>query len=50
MTLKKEEYQSKISSHWAVKNKLHWPLDVAFIEDTSRKRAENAAQNYSILL
>lgn len=44
------EFQSKIRSHWAVENKLHWTLDVAFSEDTSRKRTGNAAQNYSILL
>jgi predicted transposase YbfD/YdcC len=44
------EFQSKIRSHWAIENKLHWTLDVAFSEDASRKRAGNAAQNYSILL
>jgi predicted transposase YbfD/YdcC len=44
------DFQTKIRSHWAVENKLHWTLDVAFAEDTSRKRAGNAAQNYSILL
>ncbi len=43
-------FQSAIRSHWAVENKLHWTLDVTFSEDTSRKRAGNAAQNYSILL
>jgi predicted transposase YbfD/YdcC len=43
-------FQSAIRSHWAIENKLHWTLDVAFSEDTSRKRAGNAAQNYSILL
>ena len=45
-----DEFQSKIRSHWAIENKLHWSLDVAFSEDASRKRAGNAAQNYSILL
>ena len=43
-------FQSAIRSHWAVENKLHWTLDVAFSEDASRKRAGNAAQNYSVLL
>ncbi len=43
-------FQSKVHSHWAVENKLHWTLDVAFSEDASRKRARNATQNYSILL
>lgn len=45
-----KEFQSKIRSHWAIENKLHWTLDVAFSEDASRKRAGNAAQNYSTLL
>ena len=33
-----------------MENKLHWILDVAFSEDASRKRNDNAAQNYSIIL
>ena len=44
------EFQKSIRSHWAIENKLHWTLDVAFSEDSSRKRNQNAAQNYSILL
>jgi predicted transposase YbfD/YdcC len=38
-----------IRQHWSIENKLHWVLDVGFGEDLSRKRAGNAAQNYSIL-
>lgn len=45
-----KEFQSKVRSHWAIENKLHWTLDVAFSEDASRKRAGNASQNYSTLL
>ncbi len=45
-----EKFQTDIRSHWAVENKLHWVLDVAFSEDASRKRAGNSAQNYSVLL
>jgi len=33
--------------HWAVENNLHWQLDVTFNEDKQRKRAGNAAQNFS---
>ncbi len=44
------DYQRNIRSHWGVENKLHWILDVAFSEDASRKRKNNAAQNFSILL
>ncbi len=43
-------FQSAIRSHWGIENKLHWILDVDFSEDSSRKRAGNAAQNYSLLL
>lgn len=39
-----------VRSHWAVENKLHWILDVQFGEDQSRKRNQNAAQNYSIIM
>jgi len=38
-----------IRLHWSIENKLHWVLDVAFAEDASRKRAGNAAQNFSVL-
>ena len=44
------EFQYKIPSHWAVENKLHCTLDIAFCEDTYRIRAGNANQNYSGLL
>ncbi|TXD49021.1 MULTISPECIES: ISAs1 family transposase [unclassified Polaribacter] len=44
------EFQFKIRSHWAAENKLDWTLGVAFCEDAFRKRAGNAAQNYSGLL
>lgn len=38
-----------IRSHWGIENKLHWVLDVAFLEDKNRKRAGNAAHNASLL-
>ena len=41
--------QPAIRQHWGIENKLHWVLDVAFGEDLSRKRAGNAAQNFSVL-
>jgi predicted transposase YbfD/YdcC len=42
-------FQSVIRSHWSIENMLHWTLDVAFGEDMSRKRIENAAQNFSLI-
>jgi len=38
-----------IRSHWGIENRLHWVLDVAFLEDKNRKRAGNAAHNASVL-
>ncbi len=38
-----------IRAHWSVENQLHWTLDVAFGDDASRKRKDNAAQNFSLL-
>ena len=40
---------SAIRQHGGIENKLHWALDVAFGEDASRKRAGNAAQNFSLI-
>ena len=43
------ELQKIIRSHWAIENKLHWSLDVAFGEDLNRKRSNHAAQNFSLI-
>ncbi len=39
-----------IRKHWSVENNLHWTLDVLFKEDASRKRKDNAAENFNIVL
>jgi len=38
-----------IRSHWAIENKLHWSLDVAFDEDHCRVRTGHAAENMALL-
>jgi predicted transposase YbfD/YdcC len=38
-----------IHQQWGIENKLHGVLDVGFWEDASRKRAGNAAHNFSLL-
>lgn len=38
-----------IRKHWGIENKVHWVLDVGFNEDLSRKRAGNAAKNFTNL-
>ena len=50
LTADAEDFGKAIRSHWAIENKLHWTLDVAFGEDKSRKRKGNSSQNYSIIL
>lgn len=40
---------SSIREHWQIENNLHWLLDVAYREDQSRIRDENAALNASWL-
>jgi len=35
--------------HWGIENGLHWVLDVAFREDHSQIRMENAAENFALL-
>ena len=38
-----------VRSHWGVENGLHWRLDVAMNEDSSRIRMDNGAENFSRL-
>lgn len=38
-----------VRNHWGIENSLHWILDVAFREDDSRIRKDNAPQNFAIL-
>jgi predicted transposase YbfD/YdcC len=44
-----QHFNRCIRDHWKIENSLHWILDVAFNEDQSRKRAGNAAQNFSVI-
>jgi predicted transposase YbfD/YdcC len=41
--------QRVIRSHWGVENRLHWVLDLAFHEDSSRVRADHAPENLAII-
>lgn len=48
-SLTASEALAAVRSHWEVENKVHWTLDVAFREDESRLRAENAAENLTVV-
>lgn len=38
-----------VRMHWAIENKLHWVLDVRFLEDQSRKRNGEMPENFSLI-
>ena len=44
-----EEFALAARKHWAIKNKLHWGLDVIFREDANRVKKDNAPLNLNIL-
>ena len=48
------EYAAKhlghiIRQHWAIENRLHWVLDMAFDEDRCRVRRGHGARNLAVL-
>ena len=38
-----------VRGHWGIENGMHWSLDVAFREDESRVRDDNARENLAVL-
>ncbi len=38
-----------VRGHWGIENNLHWCLDVAFSEDSSRARKDNSPLNLNVL-
>ena len=44
-----KKFARAVRGHWSVENNLHWVLDVAFDEDRSRVRKDNAPENMAML-
>lgn len=42
-------FAEAVRAHWGVENSLHWVLDIAFREDESRIRKDNAPENFAVL-
>lgn len=42
-------FAAAVRRHWEIENNLHWVLDVAFREDDSRIRKDNAPENVAML-
>lgn len=44
-----ERIGNAVRQHWAVENRLHWCMDVAFADDQMRARTGHAAHNLAVL-
>lgn len=44
-----ERLLTAVRSHWAIENRLHWVLDLAFREDECRVRTGHAAENLAVV-
>lgn len=42
-------FGNAVRKHWGIENGLHWTLDIAFREDESRIRKDNAPENFAVL-
>ncbi len=49
LSQKAQQLSQSIRGHWSIENQLHWVLDVAFNEDDSRIRKDNAPENLAII-
>ena len=47
--LSAEDLFKAARAHWGIENRLHWVLDVTFIEDRSQVSSDHAPQNFSLL-
>lgn len=49
LSLSAQKFSQIIRGHWSIENQLHWILDVAFHEDDSRIRKDNAPENLAVI-
>ena len=43
------KFAHAVRSHWGIENSLHWCLDIAFAEDSSRVRKDHAPENQAVM-
>jgi predicted transposase YbfD/YdcC len=43
------KFSESVRKHWSIENQLHWQLDVAFGEDSSRTRKDNSPLNWNVM-
>jgi predicted transposase YbfD/YdcC len=49
LSLSAQKFSQIIRGHWRIENQLHWILSVAFHEDDSRIRKDNAPENLAVI-
>lgn len=44
-----QNFNLAIRNHWSIENRLHWKLDVVFLEDFQRTKSDNAPENLATI-
>jgi len=49
LPLDAKRFARAVRSHWGIENRLHWVLDMAFRDDDSRVRKDQAPKNFAVI-